>query len=57
MSRTLLLNILSLALFCAFGNGLAEHGHELADATPSEPGVAAELALGAELHSGLLGIL
>jgi hypothetical protein len=51
------LNILSLALFCPFGNGLAEHSHELADATPSETGVAAELALSAELHSGLLGIL
>ena len=53
----LLLNVLSLALFRPFGYGLAEHGHELADAALGEARVAAEVALGAELHGGSLSIL
>ena len=53
----LLLDILSLALLFSFGDRLAEHGHELADAAPSEARVAGELALRTQLHRWLLGIL
>lgn len=53
----LLLDILSLALFRAFGDSLAEHSHELANATPGKARVAAKLTLCAELHRGSLAIL
>ena len=53
----LLLNVLSLSLFRPFGDGLTEHRHELADAAFGEARVAAEVALGAELHGGSLSIL
>lgn len=53
----LFLDILSLALFRAFGHSLAEHGGELGDAVSGEARIAAQIAFGAELDRRGLRIL
>jgi hypothetical protein len=53
----LLFDVLSLAGLGAFGDGLCEERHELADTGAGEAGVAAQVAFGAQLDGWLFFIL